>query len=200
MIKYKVSIETKSDTMMGSGESIPGIIDNDILYDSYGLPYMFAKTFKGLLREQMKFLKECAPNDYLADVDTLLGSSDKASEKQLGKLKFENVVLTKGVREAIIQAVDEGNVTRDEILDALTIIFISTRINNQTGTYEPHTLRCERMTRTDLLFETYLYLDSDVLDENEDKLIKDSIQCLQHIGSHKSKGKGHVHCHAEVVQ
>ncbi len=198
MIEYNVTIETLSDTMLGSGESIPGFIDNDIKYDEYGIPYMFAKTLKGLIREQMEMLKEYASKDYAASIEELLGSTDIEGEKKLGKLKFTNVEVLPEVKYELMKAIQSGEVTPSEILDAMTVTYSSTRIDNTTGTYAPHSLRRERMVKKGILFQTKVYLDVTEYNKDYDKMIKDSFQALQHIGTHKSKGKGHVKCTVEV--
>ena len=203
MKEYTVTIETLSDTMLGSGESMPGFIDNDVKYDDNGLPYMFAKTLKGHIREQMEMLV-CFSNDHgkprycKEDVDDLLGPDEDEKFKKYGRLKFTNVELESNVRKAIVSAIRGKEVSASEILEAMTMTYSSTRIAPETGVAMEHSLRRERMVRTGFTFETKLYLEDEGLDEDTqkkyEKLIIDSFRALQHIGTHKSKGKGHVNC------
>ena len=50
MDKYQIKIELQSETILGSGESVAGYIDLDVLHDEVGLPYFKGKTLKGRLR------------------------------------------------------------------------------------------------------------------------------------------------------
>ena len=203
MKKYLIRIKTLSDTMMGSGESVPGVIDSDIRYDRYGLPYMSAKTFKGLLHEQMDMLKYFDSEFTNLSVEDLTGSNIGDGETG-GRLRFTNVTLSSGLREAIRRDINAHKVTRNEILNALTITYSYTRIDEKTGTAKDHSLRTERMIRRGTEFISELFLDDFGLSEDDrkqyDSFIRKSVMALQHIGTHKSKGKGVVSCRAEEVR
>ena len=54
--KYKLIITLKSDLCAGSGYSYAGIIDNDICYDAFGIPYIAARRLKGCLREAAELI------------------------------------------------------------------------------------------------------------------------------------------------
>ncbi len=194
-MRYKIVIKTLSDTMMGSGESIPGTIDSDIRYDKYGMPYMNAKTMKGHVREQMELLSSVFPKYKGINVDALLGSNDREAEKRPGKLYFSDVRLDAAVREILTKTVIKDEATADEILEALTQEYSFTAID-ENGIAKDHSLRKERMVRKGLSFETYI--DGEDLTKKEEDFLKDSIKAIQHIGTHKSKGKGLVHC--EVIE
>ena len=53
---YELVITLKSDLCLGSGYSYAGIIDSDICYDAYGIPYIAAKRIKGCLREAAELI------------------------------------------------------------------------------------------------------------------------------------------------
>lgn len=208
MKEYRVKIELLSDTMPGSGESVPGTIDSDIRYDAYGLPYMNAKTLKGHLREQMEMIT--AYSKEMADypLQELLGASDKEAEKTQGRLKFTDVTLGDGIRSAIQNAIDTAEhnaagkenrtVTANDIINALTLTTSYTSIDPSTGIVKDHSLRRERKLRKGLTFYSTLYFDQDGMSEEDvkkaEKLLDMSIRAIQHIGTHKSKGMGHVRC------
>ena len=192
MDTYRITIRTLTDTMLGSGESVPGIIDNDIKYDRYGIPYMNAKTLKGHLREQMEMLKAVGGAEYAGvSIEDLLGSSDRESEKKLGKLHFSRVRPSENVCRTIEKAVQEGTTRPEEILDALTVMNTYTRIGDN-GIVEHGSLRTARMFRKDLVLTADLLTEP--LTEEEHTLLKDAVMALQHIGTMKSKGKGLVAC------
>jgi len=53
MDKYRIRVELLTEAVFGSGNSIPGVVDLEIVHDEYGLPFMKGKTFKGNFREAM---------------------------------------------------------------------------------------------------------------------------------------------------
>ena len=58
MNNYIIEIELLSEAIFGSGQSVPGLVDTDIVHDEYGFPYMKAKTFKGNLRKSAEEIVE----------------------------------------------------------------------------------------------------------------------------------------------
>ncbi|MBE5924763.1 MAG: hypothetical protein E7271_09945 [Lachnospiraceae bacterium] len=197
MKQYDVRIKFLSETMLGSGMAVPGVIDNDIRHDNNGLPYMNAKTFKGHIREQMEFLKKYDKSYRDIDIYGLLGSDDKDSEKKLGKIKFSEVSMPQSVKEALKQAVNNGKLSKSEVLNSITVIYTRTRIN-EFGVAEAHSLRKERELKKNLMLETKIYTE-DLTDE-ELKMLYESVKALKHIGMHKSKGKGLVECSIEPAK
>ena len=71
-VELQVRLELLSDTIFGSGHSIPGGEDIAVCQDENGYPYLKGTTFKGLLRESMHDLLEWSggPTD---TVEALLG-------------------------------------------------------------------------------------------------------------------------------
>ncbi len=190
---FKMEIRTVTETMLGSGESLPGIVDNDIRYDDMGIPYMNAKTLKGHLREQMEMIIHVSGDKYSSiNIAGLLGSADEDSEKELARLHFSKVGPSEPVRRTIRKWFANNTVhTADEILDALTIVNTYTRIGSN-GIVENGSLRTARMFRKGLILESYIYADS--ITDLEEELLTDAVKALQHIGTMKSKGKGVVEC------
>ena len=197
MKQYDVKIKLLSETMLGSGMAVPGVVDNDIKHDNSGLPYMNAKTLKGHIREQMEFLKRFDKNYSDVDINELLGSDDKDSEKKLGKVKFSEVSMSQPVKEAIKEAVNNGQLSKTEVLNSITVIYTRTRIN-EFGVAEPHSLRKERELKKNLMLETKIHTEE--LTEKEIKILYESVKALKHIGMHKSKGKGLVECSIKVAK
>ena len=67
-VELQVRLELLSDTIFGSGHSIPGGEDIAVCQDENGYPYLKGTTFKGLLRESMHDLLEWSggPTDTVA--------------------------------------------------------------------------------------------------------------------------------------
>lgn len=189
MEEYKIKLKLISDTMFGSGESLPGVYDSDILSDKYGIPYMKAKTFKGHVREKMEeltlLMKE---NNEL--VDNLLGAKDVNNDKKIGCLKFSDFTMSESIRELIANEEESKNITYEEVINAFTTTNTFIKINKD-GVAEPHSLRRIRMVQKDLIFYSKIYSDR-VLNYDEERILVYSLAYIQHIGGYKSKGKGVV--------
>lgn len=73
-VTWRVTMELLSDTILGSGISVPGGEDIAVCKDDKGFPYMKGSTFKGLLRESLKNLLVWTGGDK-ADLDAICGVS-----------------------------------------------------------------------------------------------------------------------------
>lgn len=192
MNTYHLLVETLTDTMLGSGLSVPGLIDNDIRYDDQGIPYMNAKTMKGLLGRQIRWIHELFPDEFKnVNLSVLLGSPDVDGEKRNGKLHFTALHLPNGIVSALQKAVKENKITKNELLDGITVMYSYTALD-ENGIAKDHSLRRVRMIKKGFLFETEIYTEQ--LAPAEEKLLCWSVSALQHIGTYKSKGKGLVRC------
>ena len=69
----KIKIKLLSNTIFGSGQSVPGGEDIAILHDKDGFPYLKASTFKGIFREE--FENYCSLTNELSksDINLLFG-------------------------------------------------------------------------------------------------------------------------------
>ena len=47
----KITIKLLSDLCTASGETYNSLVDTDVVYDTYGIPYIPAKRIKGCIRE-----------------------------------------------------------------------------------------------------------------------------------------------------
>lgn len=50
-IQNSLKITLKSDLCAGSGFSYAGLIDSDISYDKYGVPFISGRRLKGCMKE-----------------------------------------------------------------------------------------------------------------------------------------------------
>lgn len=77
----KITIRLKSDLCTATGYSHGGVINSDVSYDMYGLPYIPARRLKGCLRENAEFLRDNSDLISENDVFQLFGrpGEDKTS-------------------------------------------------------------------------------------------------------------------------
>src|SRR5699024_7653256 len=73
-ITLRMTMELLSDTIFGSGFSIPGGEDIAVCRDAAGYPYLKGSTLKGLLRESLENYLVWTGGDE-AELNALLGES-----------------------------------------------------------------------------------------------------------------------------
>ena len=88
MSVFKLNLKLLSDTLIGSGEGWGAIIDNDIVFDDFGLPYIPARRVKGCLRESALEVMEMFEQSGISfasrgDIGTLFG---KPGQSESGAL------------------------------------------------------------------------------------------------------------------
>lgn len=205
MIRYPVQIKLLSETTFGSGESQNGMVNEDILVDNEGMPYFSGKTFKGCLRKNIddilkpfylvhrdklsrsfsSIMEELfGIGSYKKDLETKENQEDIGYQRD-GKLKFSNFYLHTDIADIF----DKNN--KDEILDILTDIRFSIRMNEKLGVADKGSLRAIRVLKKDLVFVGFIECE-EKLEENEFNILRQGILSLKHLGINKSRGKGRV--------
>lgn len=192
MNRYKIIIRLLTETIFGSGHSIPGSVDLEIVHDEYGFPYMKAKTFKGNLREEMEEAIQVLDNNYSKILDDLLGKKNKG-EESWGNLKFSHCRIRENMRKPLEYVVDKGEISPLEIKESLTDIRKFTSINEDGSTIEG-SLRQMRVIKKDLEFEVDIHCERN-LKEEELGLLAISLKSLRHLGTMRTRGKGEVECY-----
>lgn len=192
MPDYKIQVELITEAIFGSGYSIPGSVDLEIVYDDLGLPYMKAKTFKGNFRESMEEIVEVLGQEkYEPILQGLLGKAE-AGVDQWKTLKFSDMSLSSNIRHTLRQAILEGKLESQEIKEALTDIRSFTSID-EDGSSRQGSLRQMRVIKKGLIFEVDLHSERE-LSNMELGLISVAAGNLRHIGSMRTRGKGEVEC------
>ena len=90
--RVKIRMELLSDTILGSGYSIPGAEDIAVCQDENGYPYMKGSSFKGVLRESMEnlaFWKELDENG----INEMLGTEGWNGEAEARRIHVTSLKL-----------------------------------------------------------------------------------------------------------
>lgn len=191
MDKYKIEVKLLSEAIFGSGHSIPGSVDLEIVYDEYGFPYMKAKTFKGNLREAMNNVVILLGDKFKETMESLIGKENNGIEVWK-TLKFSDCMLPVNVREFVGLAIEKKEIQALEVKDSLTSIRSFTSIEDD-GSLKNGSLRQYRVIRKGLIFEVEVNCERQ-LDEKELSLLAVSVKSLKHIGTMRTRGKGRVDC------
>ena len=82
----KLKIELLSDLCTYSGDTFNSVVDTDVVYDQYGLPYIPAKRLKGCIRESCMELAELGCTIELEKNDSQTKERFRASAEIFEKL------------------------------------------------------------------------------------------------------------------
>lgn len=195
MEEYLIRIKFLTDAVFGSGFSVAGLIDSDVLYDEYGFPYISGKTLKGKLGEMatafVNMVKEVPElSRYGEDIkkkrDRLFGIAD---EYEHNTLKFSDCEMSKNIRDYFRLHMKNAGIAPGEILEALTHTETATSIDYDKGVAKENSLRNFRVINSGIVL--YGTITSPVkLDDDERIILASSCSLLRHIGSFETKGKG----------
>lgn len=193
MREYTLKVELLTETLFGSGESIPGDVDEEVLHDVYGFPYMKGKTIKGKLREEALHVQMCIGAGQAEEeiVDRLFGTGD-AKEDTI--LKFSDLTVSSGVRQLLMMQMKDiaTGIDPQDILEAMTDIRNFTRIE-ETGVAKKGSLRRIRVIHRGYHFYCTITAQRE-LSMEEEILLAAAAASLRHLGSMETRGKGHVKC------
>lgn len=190
----KIKIELMSDLCVGSGYSYAGVIDSDVSYDEYGLPFIPAKRLKGCMREAAVW---ACPDT----VEALFGRS--------GDNRARGICLENGHVEGydlIIEELEKLKGTkRDEtfyltpqnILKMYTGIRAQTKLCSDTGVAARNSLRYTRVVgqydplknKTSLCFYAMVEFE-DIYKEQLRRIAK----ATRNMGMNRNRGLGSVRC------
>ena len=137
--KQHLVITLKSDLCAGSGYSYAGIVDSDVCYDIYGIPYIPAKRLKGCLREAAGLIGLTE-----SEIEQIFGKAgrEKAQGVFLGNAYIE------GYEELYRELKEAGPLVRQymtsqNVLDQFTMIKAQTKIL-ENGVAKDNSLRYTR--------------------------------------------------------
>ncbi len=197
MEKYLLRIKLLTDTVFGSGHSVSGFIDADVLHDKYGFPYINGKTLKGKLGEMATTFVNMVKS--MSGCSELGETLEEKKEKLFGikhlynhdKLKFSDCEIAEEVRKYFKLHMQGSGIEPQEVLDALTHVETQTSINYDTGIAKGNSLHNFRIVNRGVAIYSNIYVTSE-LDEDERILLASACSLLRHIGAHETKGKGQI--------
>lgn len=201
MKRGRLIITLKSDLCAGSGYAYAGIIDSDVCYDGYGLPYIPAKRIKGVLREAAELIgmsKECS---------TLFGERGLEGVKgvYLGNAYMaEGEILQKELAE-IKEKLPDHPFHAQNVLEQFTTVKSQTRIGAD-GTAVDNSLRFTRTVNhyapwsegegkeeeMQFVAEVHYYEEAD--SNCIKNLLTKAAKALRNMGLNRNRGLGSVTC------
>lgn len=189
-----IKIELLSDLCISSGYAYAGIVDQDVCYDKYGIPFIPARRLKGCLKDAAELIKCLISSE---EYDRMFGVAksneiegiivDNARIKNYGKI-VEDLEKAYGTEELSALVTVEG------ILDEFT------RVRGQTalveGVADETSLRYIRTVNqySPVSEDENLCFYADVYYNCEEETLRQVVEALRHIGYYRNRGLGNVRC------
>ena len=200
---FKIKLE--SDLCIGSGYSFAGVIDSDVCYDKFGIPFIPARRIKGDLREAAETtLHSIFTNK--EDIEKIFGTRGNSGVKGITienaypenyeeiKKELENAKKS----EEILNT----NLSVENLLGCYTNVKAQTKID-ENGVAKDLSLRYTRVVNKyspinniPLVFEANVFFDDNAIKEEDIKILA---KALRNIGLKRNRGLGKVSCSFEGV-
>lgn len=208
MKMFMIEITLDSHSVIGSGEGFGAVIDADIVFDDIGLPYIPAKRIKGCLREAaqgVQVMLQLSGLPAVLELENTFGTNpaltkrieDKPERLVQGSARFSNLYLDKYQENrnwlAYLTAKHNSFVSKETILNTFTSLRQHTKIYEETGVADDHSLRTTRVLNRGRKFYGKVIVEADNVDPIESTL---ALACanLRRIGTKRNRGFGEVTC------
>ena len=195
MKEYTLKLELLSDATFGRGDGVAGLVDVEVQHDRYGLPYLGGRALKGLLGtecDDLVFALEKAGQgeQWQAAADRLFGQSGATAQGQ-AILRIGPARLPDDQRAAIAWDMDNGRLTRAEVLETLTTLRRQTAMDAVTGAPLKKTLRALRLILRGTIFASRLTFTQEP-SEDDLALLVATIKALRRAGTGRNRGRGRL--------
>lgn len=177
MHKIKYTIHFLSYWHCGSGLSAGATLDELVIKDKNGMPFIPGRTIKGLVREAAEnYLRFSGKQELIAMLNTAFGvEASTENNGKMGCMHFENAVLSEKEYAAIVE-----NEAQDYLYDKLT----STAIGKD-GVVKDFSLRSMEVTVPCTLYGTIINVP-----EQLRTVLADSLGLIKRIGQKRNRGLG----------
>ena len=198
-IQNSLKITLKSDLCAGSGFSYAGIIDSDISYDKYGVPFISGRRLKGCMKEAAGMI-QTEP----AQIKRIFGVSGDTGTYgviignafPLGWKKKEKTIAI--LKEKSFEAAKY--LTPQDLLEQFTMVQAQTKIGEE-GVAQDGSLRFTRVVRQNdfaekekaVVFEAPISYTcrKEEREELETVLLR-IVKATRHIGMKRNRGLGNI--------
>ena len=196
----KVTIQLKSPLQLSSGAADINV-DTDVILDEWGLPFIPAKRFRGVLYESALELVEM--KEALGETEGALSRLvldelfNRGQEESAVSANFEDFHI-KGYEDIVKElrglAQQDGDVIgRNQIRDAFTSVRYQTAIDAEGGVAKDGSLRNLRVVdNTSFEFVGTIHIDGG--NEQHETLLAAALKNMSAIGFKRNRGFGRITC------
>lgn len=186
-----VHMKLESDTIFGSGMSMPGGEDICIQTDSQGFPFLKGSTLKGIFREELiNYLvwEKKTKEEVEETVRRLMGERGSDDIKNFDKLIFSNMSL----HPEVIKKILEEELAPQDVTEMFTYIRVFTSLED--GLVREGSLRSARCIKKGLNF----YGTCNCREEDS-STVKEVLRLIKWAGTMRSRGFGKVRIRGEEI-
>lgn len=200
MTTLTLKFKLRSAATFGRGEGLPGLLDQEVEHDTYGLPYLRGRALRGLLAEEMEnlvfVLQQVRPDQdekWRRARDRMLGKSG-AFFDETGIMHVGDAQLPQNLRLLLVASVQEHKrrdsrmVTGETVLESLTAIRRQTAMTPE-GAPDAGSLRALRVILWETPFEAILTFDVES-DEADKALLTATVLAWRRAGMGRNRGRG----------
>jgi hypothetical protein len=192
--RFRLRLTLLSDTTFGRGDGVPGEVDAEVQHDDAGLPYLGGRALRGMLNDECSDLLFALGGEQRWQQAALaLFGSYGSTHEECGGLIVGDATLPADLRDAVRADVAGKKLTREAVLDSLTVIRQQTAVDPGTGAPQRETLRAMRVIIRGIAFESQLHLLLRAADEPLAlPLLAACVKALRRVGTGRNRGRGEV--------
>ena len=204
---FRIRLSMNSDWHIGSGMGRPGHIDRLIARDATGLPFVPAKSLRGIWRDACERLCQALDGNESGDwsrlVDRLFGSQPALGDKDPTRRHSDSACppleSSVSIRPARIAEPLRSLLAKSApVHEALTFVKPGVSIDRRSGMAKTNFLRFEEMARGGTILEAECRLDvPENLRPLASALLIASAQLVERIGAKRRRGAGR--CQLQIV-
>lgn len=197
MLELKIELKFLSDALISSGNGFGAIIDSDIVFDEYGLPFIPAKRIKGCLKESAEQIENFHKGLGINSIYTF-GEEGQTSETGVYfsnlKLKDYDTILPWIEYLSINDNKYSHLFGKNQILDHFTYYRMQTKIDSKNQVAEDTSLRTSRVLAKSKsnTFEGSISISNNDKVESIKRTLVIAARNLKHIGLMRNRGFGNV--------
>lgn len=208
--QFRLRLTMESDWHIGAGTGRPGNIDRLVVRDGDGLPFVPAKTLRGIWRDAcerlVRGLDDGKIGDWCSLVDRIFGSQPALGGNGSTR-RHEDATQTPlesglAVGPARLPTALRSRIKADRrFVEAMTFVKPGVKIDRRRGQAETDFLRFEEMARVNTVLEADCVLPASIIGEHRaaaSALLVAAAQLVERLGGKRRRGSGR--CKFEVVE
>lgn len=193
--KIELTLKLLSDAIPGNGEGLTGIIDTDICYDEFGLPYIPAKRIKGILRESALDLSHYSMLTN-QEYEELFGTSGSkwGTDFRIGNGYLPGYQSLRSFLDTAGRSAKLKNIfTQQSTLQCFT--YLRSQTSLEEGIAQKSSLRTKRVLRSKLCF----VFQGELLNEHLEAL-ELTCKVTRRFGLNRTRGLGEISLSVALCQ
>lgn len=196
MTTYWLQLTLLSDTTFGRGEGVPGLVDEEVEHDRFGLPFLHGRTLKGLLVEECANIlyalhRQDAPNysAWETAANRLFGVTG-TSINEAAIMQISHARLPQDLRQLVQYQVEHKKIDRVDVVESLTDIRHQTSMD-ETGQPADGSLRSMRVILRNTVFLARLRFHQTPTDTDL-ALLAACVLAFRRAGVGRNRGRGQL--------